>query len=240
MQLFYRLSLLTLLFLLSPIINAQTDAQSAGQVIITSGPFQAQTFEGKSRDLLRGTYFYSGETLITGTNSTAQVKFSDGTVMAFYPNTRVKVDEYVYKKDPKTDKSVVTLVQGGFRALTGLISKANPAAYKAQTPVAVIGLAPQQGLGGAIEAILNGIDGTFQRLHGAFPPQAGSHFDFVFGDYARISFLSFFDHVPMSPAGAPNVAPDLFPACSGASHLGVTKAVTIRADTDSQVVRPML
>lgn len=114
--------------------------ESAGQVIIASGPFQAQTSSETLRQLSRGSNFYSGETLKTGTNSTAQVRFTDGTVMALSPNSQVRVDEYSYHQDAKSDKSVTTLVKGGFRALTGLISKENPDAYKLQTPVAVIGV----------------------------------------------------------------------------------------------------
>lgn len=77
---------------------------------------------------------------MTGTNSTAQVRFSDGTIMALTPNSQIKVDEYIYQKDPKKDKTTVSLIKGGFRALTGAISKANPGAYKIETPVAVIGV----------------------------------------------------------------------------------------------------
>jgi len=129
---------LFVLLLVSSIAWAQTP--SAGQVIITSGPFQAISTSNQARVLTRGSYFYSGETLLTGSNSTAQVKFSDGTIMAFYPNTRIRVDEYSYQQDNKKDKSVVTLVKGGFRALTGAISKKDSSAYAVQTPVAVIGV----------------------------------------------------------------------------------------------------
>lgn len=115
-------------------------ANSAGQVIIVSGAVQATQDNQAARTLERGSYFYKGDTLVTGTNSSAQVRFTDGTVMALNPNSKIVVNEYSYQKNPNTDKSVVTLVEGGFRALTGLISKENPANYKVQTPVAVIGV----------------------------------------------------------------------------------------------------
>jgi len=121
------------------IIYAQAQPNSAGQVIVSTGGFQDISANATQRNLQRGDFFYSGDTLVTGTNSSAQVRFTDGTVMALNSNTKVKVDEYSYQKS-SSDRSVVSLVQGGFRALTGLISKANPANYLIKTQVAVIGV----------------------------------------------------------------------------------------------------
>jgi len=118
---------------------AWAQANSAGQVIVASGTFTEIKANQTTNKLQRGDYFYSGDTLVTGANTNAQVRFTDGTVVALYPNSRLRVDDYSYQKS-SSDKSVVTLVQGGFRALTGLISKSNPDAYKVQTPVAVIGV----------------------------------------------------------------------------------------------------
>jgi hypothetical protein len=137
--LFRQLTLLLFFTALSGLSFAQT-SEEAGLVIITSGPFQAVGSNNQLRNLIRGSHFFSGDMLKTGTNSTAQVRFSDGTVMALYPNSQVKVNDYSYHQNSKSDKSVVSLVKGGFRALTGLISKENPDAYKLQTPVAVIGV----------------------------------------------------------------------------------------------------
>jgi hypothetical protein len=119
---------------------AWAQAASAGQVIVSSGNFTALKADNSSKKLQRGDNFYSGDTLLTGANTNAQIRFTDGTVIALYPNSKLKVDDYSYQKNASSDKSVVTLVQGGFRAITGLISKANPNAYKVQTPVAVIGV----------------------------------------------------------------------------------------------------
>lgn len=132
----------SLFLIIGSIFSPQVYAQSegAGQVIIASGPFQAINSHNQFRSLARGNYFYSGETLLTGTQSSAQVRFTDGTVLALYPNSRIKIDDYVYEKNSQTDKSIVSLVKGGFRALTGLISKANPKTYQINTPVAVIGV----------------------------------------------------------------------------------------------------
>ena len=116
------------------------DNEAAGQVIIVAGPFRILHANNVSVTPRRGDTFYSGDTLITGRKGTAQVRFTDGGVMALTENSQVKVNEYHYEKDSSSDKSVATLVKGGFRALTGLIAKEEPSSYKIQTPVAVIGV----------------------------------------------------------------------------------------------------
>jgi hypothetical protein len=90
------------------------------------------------RTLVRGASFYSGDTLITGPNSKAQVRYTDGTVLALDPDSQFKVIDYHYQQAGQKDKNFATLVKGGFRALTGLISKKDPAAYQVNTAVAAI------------------------------------------------------------------------------------------------------
>lgn len=113
-----------------------TDA--AGQVIITSGTFTAMNPSNQIRTLLRGANFYTGDTLITGPNSKAQVRYTDGTVLALDPDSQFKVIEYHYQQAGAKDKNFASLVKGGFRALTGLISKHDPSAYQVNTSVAAI------------------------------------------------------------------------------------------------------
>lgn len=120
---------------------AATTASSpvtAGQVIITSGTFTASNLNKQIRTLVRGDNFYSGDTLITGPNSKAQVRYTDGTVLALDPDSQFKVIEYHYQQAGAKDKNFATLVKGGFRALTGLISKHDPNAYQVDTSVAAI------------------------------------------------------------------------------------------------------
>ena len=56
--------------------------------------------------------------------------------------------------------------------------------FQIETPVAVVRLPPEQRLRGAIETALHGVHSALKRLHGAFLPQAGPRFDFVFSAYS--------------------------------------------------------
>ncbi len=124
------------------------DNDPVGQVIVVAGPFRIIHADNVSVTPKRGDTFFSGDTLVTGRNGTAQVRFSDGGILALTQNSQMKVNEYHYDKS-SSDKSVTTLVKGGFRAITGLIAKEDPSSYKIQTPVAVIGVRGTN-LGGAL------------------------------------------------------------------------------------------
>lgn len=125
--------ILGFLLLLGIFVSPAWAAEPAGQVVAISGPFQAVNGDKETKTLNRGDDFYSGEKLMTGTNNTAYIRFSNGTLMALNPNTEFKIDEYVFKKNPKEDKSLLNLIKGGFRANA-------PGVNAIQTSVAVIGV----------------------------------------------------------------------------------------------------
>ena len=124
---------------LLPFSLLAVDSNPAGQVIVVAGLFKITHADNTIVMPKRGDSFYSGDTLTTGRKGTAQVRFTDGGVLALTENSQLKINDYQYTKS-SSDKSISTLIKGGFRVLTGLIAKEYPASYKIQTPVAVIGV----------------------------------------------------------------------------------------------------
>ena len=114
--------------------------KAAGIVIIASGEFYAVAPDGSQRPLKRRSEYFAGEVLKTGKDSTAQIRFSDGAIVSLRPETEFRVDEYRYQNDDGADKSISTLLKGGFRTITGTIGKEGPEQYKVNTPVATIGV----------------------------------------------------------------------------------------------------
>ncbi len=112
-----------------------------GQVILANGPFIAIQSDKSSRSLTRGSEFYQGDRLWTGPSTKAQVRFSDGAIMTLRPDTEFSVDEYEFDAaNAANNKSLFTLVKGGFRTLTGLITKLRPDSYKVKTAYAIVGV----------------------------------------------------------------------------------------------------
>ncbi len=123
---------------LSPSLYA---AQVAGFVIAARGSLTATNDAGETRELTRRSQFYANETLKTGSDSMAQLRFQDHALMTLKPDSQLKIGEYRFggAKDP-ANQSFMELVSGGFRTISGAIGKVDKSAYRIQTPAASIGI----------------------------------------------------------------------------------------------------
>lgn len=116
-------------------------AQMAGEVEYARGVGTAQSQGQAPRALGHGLQLKEGDRLTTAQDSTAIVKFSDGTRMTVRPNSEVVVQQFQFKADaPQSNSLVMQLLRGGLRAVTGLISKGSPDAAKIRTSTATIGI----------------------------------------------------------------------------------------------------
>ncbi len=144
---------LGLLFGLSAVAMAAEPVPIA-QVILVTGEVKAIQKDKQERILKRRSPIYQGDLLVTGKESKIQIRFTDEGVMSLRANTQIRMDTYAYNKDDaKQNKSVSTLLKGGFRSITGAITKRNADDYKINTPVAIIGVR-----GTNFTAILEGHD----------------------------------------------------------------------------------
>nr|WP_295942764.1 FecR family protein [uncultured Acidovorax sp.] len=116
-----------------------TGLAAAGLVQFTAGDVQLRRGETLSR-LSKGSELDGGDVVLTGTEGRAQIRFSDGGLVALYPDSQFTVTRYADGAGAGEDHFVVNLLRGGMRALTGLIGKRNPANYKVVTPTAVVGI----------------------------------------------------------------------------------------------------
>lgn len=136
------LGLLASVFLLAYAHIVFAEAAPIGQVIWTKGALQAAQPNEAPRALQRRSPLYLHDVITTGKSGTGQIAFTDSSVVTLRNDTVFKIDEYNYQKEgsPSDDKSVMSLVKGGFRTITGAIPKANPEGYQMNTPVATIGV----------------------------------------------------------------------------------------------------
>jgi len=117
-------------------------AEVAGTIGLMSGVLVAQREGGTVKVLGRNSKVFAGDLLITSKNGYAQVKMNDGSQMTLRPNTNLRIDAFKFnKEEPKSDNMIMSLLKGGFRALTGLIGKrGNPDAYALKAQSATIGI----------------------------------------------------------------------------------------------------
>lgn len=113
---------------------------AAGHVIFSQGTAEARA-EGGSRTLVKGSPVCVGETIVTAQASQVQIRMADGGMISVRPGTKMKIDVFHFDgKEDGTEKSVITLLRGGFRALTGMVGHTHKDNYSIRTPFAVIGI----------------------------------------------------------------------------------------------------
>ena len=115
-------------------------ALAAAVATSVTGSVNAQAGSAPARVVRQGDQLNQGDTVITSANSSVVLKFDDGSVAALTQNSRMTVTSFEYDKGNDTGRSLLSLVTGGMRVISGLIGKRTPdrVAYRAAT--ATIGI----------------------------------------------------------------------------------------------------
>jgi hypothetical protein len=117
-------------------------SQAIGRVAFVKGTANARK---KDSDYLRpveaGSPLYEGDTVSTPQHAYAVLIFKDRSRVTLRANTVFAIEELKYAEDrAEEDSSVMRLVRGGLRAVTGLIGKRNAGRVRYRTTVATIGI----------------------------------------------------------------------------------------------------
>src|SRR4051812_19908924 len=115
-------------------------APTAGEVEFSRGVGFAQTPGEAPRTLGKGLPLRQGDRLTTSEGASAIIKLQDGTRMTVRPNSELVLQQYQFQENAPDNGMLMQLVRGGFRAVTGLISKNAPNAARVQTNTATIGI----------------------------------------------------------------------------------------------------
>ncbi len=182
-------------------------ATPAGEVIIASGEVIAIQSDSTARPLQRKSEFYAGETIQTGVDAYAHLKFSDGALLALRADSQFRVDEHHFDADSAANSStILSLLKGGLRIITGLVAKQNPDKYKVNTPAGTIGVR-----GTDLELVLDeGVVIGFWEGSGYLINEAGT---FLFGEAGQPRFARVADRrsAPMGLTRPPGPLQDSRP-----------------------------
>lgn len=112
-------------------------AQSIGRVLVASG--EVTLVRGTaSQPVTTGLALQAGDRVRTGAAGTAQLWFTDTSVVALRNGTEFVVEQYSYNNSA-TDNLVFNLVRGGFRTVAGLIGIKEQKSYVVKTRMATLG-----------------------------------------------------------------------------------------------------
>jgi hypothetical protein len=116
-------------------------AQSAANFIVAIGAVQVIDTAGRARPAGRGGPLAPGDRIVTGADGLAQIRFSDGAMLSVRANSDLKIEAHSYRGESDSlATTVLQLVRGGLRAITGAVARVNRSGYKVVTPTATIGV----------------------------------------------------------------------------------------------------
>ena len=139
----FRLSLLLVVMLLTLFAFASLAAAAdgpagpAGKLEQVAGEVHLLR-EGKTLPAKLADPVFVGDTLNTGPDGQAVVRFVDDTQLVLAKSSQAKIDTYVY--EGSNSKLLFKFAKGSFRAVTGKIVEKNPQAFNMQTPLATLGI----------------------------------------------------------------------------------------------------
>ena len=136
----HRIQWLASLAAVALLLPAFAHAQSAGEVEFSRGVGFAQSPGEGPRTLGKGLALKEGDRLTTSETATVIIKLHDGTRMTVRPNSELVLQQYQFRENAQDNSFLMQMIRGGFRAVTGAITKNAPNAARIQTHTATIGI----------------------------------------------------------------------------------------------------
>jgi hypothetical protein len=143
----------------------------AGRFQFVAGQVTVVGAGGGSRAAAKGDLVREGEVITTASDASAQLRMADEGLIALRPDSSLRIESYRFQGQAAGgERSILALLKGGFRALTGLIGRSRKEAYQVRTATATIGIRgtdhepvhiPEGGWSGAP----GGVPGTYDKVN---------------------------------------------------------------------------
>lgn len=162
---------LSCLLLVLTLAGSSAAYAAAGNFQFVAGEVKVLDRTGVERLVKKGESVDEGDTIVTAPSASAQIRMVDGGFIAVRPDSHMKFETYTFNgKQDGSERSIISLIKGGFRAITGLIGKLNKDNYQIKTPGATIGIRGTdhepmyipQPLPGTVAL---GVPGTYDRVN---------------------------------------------------------------------------
>jgi hypothetical protein len=111
----------------------------AGRVDFVAGDVRFVDGSQQVRRPAKGAVLRAGDTVVTGGDGEVHLDMEDGGYLAVRPGTRLKVVDYL-AEGGKNDRSILDLVAGTFRSITGWIPRVAPKGYRVNMVTATLGV----------------------------------------------------------------------------------------------------
>lgn len=130
--------ILVLLFCLPGLSAA--GAEEAATVIAVRGAVSALSPDGVVRFLKQQDVVLVSDTIRAGENARLQLLFRDQTLVTLGARGEMKIKDYAWEEKDKKGRLDISVKEGAFRILGGLITQHTPQDFKTETMAATIGI----------------------------------------------------------------------------------------------------
>jgi hypothetical protein len=138
---------------------------AAGKVELAEGDVRFFDRNQRLRRPRVGDAIHEGESIATGADGEVHLRMEDGGYIAVRPGTRMRITTFRAEGGAE-DRSVIGLLEGTFRSVTGWIAKLGPQRAVIRTPTATIGIRGTEHEPLVIpEGSPRGEPGTYDRVH---------------------------------------------------------------------------
>ena len=122
--------------------GAVAASNEIGEVANMEGSLSAKGADGALRPLANKGKVLVGDTLFTGKDSYARIKFTDGGQISLRPKSQFKIEKFNYdEQQPGKDAANFNLLKGAMRSITGIVGKrGDPDSYNVKTREATAGV----------------------------------------------------------------------------------------------------
>ncbi|MGA2549850.1 MAG: FecR domain-containing protein [Burkholderiaceae bacterium] len=152
-----------------------TQRNPAAKVNLVDGQVHIIGPDKVSRQSVAGEQLYEGDAIVTGDNAEIHLDMADGGFIAVRPNTQLRIAKYQANGD-ESDVSVIGLLKGSMRSITGWIGKTYPRKYSVVTPSATIGVRGTDHEPAYVPEGTAGVDaGTYDNVHEGSTTIGNSH-----------------------------------------------------------------
>ena len=144
---------------------AAAEPVKAGKVDLVEGDVRFFNSGQRMRRPRVGDPILEGESIVTGSNGEVHLLMEDGGYIGVRPGTKMRITNFRAEGDAD-DRSVIGLLEGSFRSVTGWIARLGPNRAVVRTPTAVIGIRGTEHEPLFIpESSTLGDPGTYDRVH---------------------------------------------------------------------------
>lgn len=117
------------------------DKKKVGYVVERNGKVMAKDLNGLTQNLLTNSQIFEGDRITTGEDSTVVIAMDDGAEVYLKGDSILKITEYIITSGfDNGSSSIMDLLRGGFRKITGAIGAGALANYQVQTGLATVGI----------------------------------------------------------------------------------------------------